>query len=673
GSSLVDWLLELLKHMMHTVGYLGEAETKLSEIKFRKMKNIQLVPCKFEKYECDTNKGILNDVQVAASVDQPLYELSAGLEEDNRIQVTENQTEEIETVVWLKDVISGQSQEFSTFMEDQIMSEKPIRVPSKNTADCHVMKSSTKKIPPNIDLGEIPGNNEKEVTVANKLENNCVKQPRKLLDQEILAEKTEIPKEAEYRDHQLIAKPGKMAKDANQMEKSNKNIHCDQESVVGFPKSGNGHIDNSTNLLTSKLEEEDIGNDWVSKRFPVGENTMSDSDSELACSITAPCSVLEHLVIRTVNYLSSLVVNDSEELVSNVISIESLQGNQILVLPITIMIPFTAQYRRMYKDTMVKVTGTNFQSMYLTPVSLEGHQGSQKGMFAEVKTCQLGIFSVVSCLKLETFTIPRKGLSRKLSMDSRISFFYPPSTFTSRVTMQIKVQPVEPSIIAMLKTKHDVYRSVASTSPLLHLQHSSSQPFNKPISVILPCPPNPEKLRQGDETDHGRATSASVHRVATVHQFRVMTASPRKHGENLIESFKLMGYRSKEEGWTLLDDITVRNAQRGLVSFELDEPLESFIVVRLSSAMDRAHLVLFIQQLEEATYNTMAKVALYRKKEDPYKIVVLLVPYKELNLELQNLREEGYSGPSESSQQFKLKEGEQIHFRFSGNIFASGK
>lgn len=171
--------------------------------------------------------------------------------------------------------------------------------------------------------------------------------------------------------------------------------------------------------------------------------------------------------------------------------------------------------------------------------------------------------------------------------------------------------------------------------------------------------------------DQGRAASASVHRAATVHRFRAMSASPRKHGENLNESLKLVGCRSKEEGWALLDDIIVRNAQRGLVSFELDEPLESLIVIRLSSGMDSSHFIPFIQQLEEATYNTMAKVALYRKKEDPYKVVVLLVPSKELNLELQNLREEGYSGPPETSQQFKLREGEQIHFRFNGNIFAS--
>ncbi|KAG8134881.1 hypothetical protein E2320_007954 [Naja naja] len=67
----------------------------------------------------------------------------------------------------------------------------------------------------------------------------------------------------------------------------------------------------------------------------------------------------------------------------------------------------------------------------------------------------------------------------------------------------------------------------------------------------------------------------------------------------------------------------------------------------------------------------MVKVVLYQNKEDPYKILVLLVPSKELSMELQSLREEGYSGPPEPSKPFKMREGEQVYFRFSGNIFAS--
>uniref|UniRef100_A0A670Y5X2 Death domain containing 1 n=1 Tax=Pseudonaja textilis TaxID=8673 RepID=A0A670Y5X2_PSETE len=393
-------------------------------------------------------------------------------------------------------------------------------------------------------------------------------------------------------------------------------------------------------------------------------------EPELSCSVTAPCKVLEHLTVTVANDFSPFVVDEAEELVSNILSVECSLVDQLNVSPISIAIPFTSRYRGMYKEVMVKVSDRNFQSIYLTPTSLEGHQGSQK-VTAVVKTCQLGIFSVVSCLKKETWTIPRRGLLRKLNMDPRISFCYPPSTFSSRVTVHVKVQPIDQSTLSILKTKHDEYHSVISTSSLVHLEYSSSLPLNRAITVVLPCPPNQEKRREGIETDFGRAATASVPRVTSIHNFRGLSASPRKHGENLKEPLKVMGYRNSEEEWMLLDDITVRNARNGLVSVDLEEPLERFIIVRLSSAMDNVHLVQFIQNLEHAIHNIMVKVVLYQNKEDPYKILVLLVPSKELSMELQSLHEEGYSGPPEPSKPFKMREGEQVYFKFSGNICAS--
>lgn len=64
---------------------------------------------------------------------------------------------------------------------------------------------------------------------------------------------------------------------------------------------------------------------------------------------------------------------------------------------------------------------------------------SIKGNFAEVNIYQLGIFSVLSCLKTEIFTVPKEGVSQKLSMDSRVSLYYPPETFSSPASMQLKV------------------------------------------------------------------------------------------------------------------------------------------------------------------------------------------------------------------------------------------
>lgn len=55
---------------------------------------------------------------------------------------------------------------------------------------------------------------------------------------------------------------------------------------------------------------------------------------------------------------------------------------------------------------------------------------------------------------------------------------------------------------------------------------------------------------------------------------RAVSASVRKNGENLSDTLKLLGHRNKEEGWKVFDDVTIQNAQNGLVSFELNEHLD---------------------------------------------------------------------------------------------------
>ncbi|NWT38268.1 DTHD1 protein, partial [Chroicocephalus maculipennis] len=362
------------------------------------------------------------------------------------------------------------------------------------------------------------------------------------------------------------------------------------------------------------------------------------NERTVACFIKAPATALENLKCKIANDTSSLVVSDSEELISNVISIECSDYEKEIPFPINIAIPFTSCFRGNYREIMVKVTDVNFQSKYLTPISLERYQGNHKENFAEVKIYQLGVFSVVSRLKKETFTVPNIGLLQKLSVDSRISFYYPPETFSSPAPMQLKVQPIEPSLVSTLKARHDMYHSVVSTSALVYVQHPSAQPFNSAVTITLPCPPNPEKKSQGDETEHARAITATVKRVAMAYHSRVLYF--------LVFFFFFFAFF--------------------FFFFKY-----SFVVIRLSFLLENTYLLLFAQALEEAVYSTMANVILYRKRENPYKIVVLLSASKELTWELQKLHEEGYFGPPEPTQQFPLREGEQIHFRFRGNIFAS--
>ncbi|XP_044132007.1 death domain-containing protein 1 [Bufo gargarizans] len=384
----------------------------------------------------------------------------------------------------------------------------------------------------------------------------------------------------------------------------------------------------------------------ISKRFTLQDEEFGEE--RLVCFIKAPPSIHKNVQCRFMDDISSLVVSDSEELVSNVVNIAGLDDHLKIPFPISISIPFNSHYRGSYKDVMVKVTDENIQSSYLTPISLEGHHGKYKK---------------------ENFTVLKKGLSLKLSVDSRISLNYPPGCFSSSVIVQFKVQPIDTSLISLLKAKHDIYHPVVSSSPVIQVKQPSVQAFRKSVTVFLPCPPNPEKKKAGDDAENKRAASAAASKTTGTRQIRAVSASVRKHGDNPSELLKLLAL--KEDQWIVLDDIVVKNVQNGIVSFEVTEHMERFIVVRLSSAMDNTHLISFIQSLEYAIYSSVVHVVLYRKIDNCNKAIVELVPSKELHWEIPALSEAGYTGPPEPSEPIELQEGDQIHFRFCGNITAS--
>ncbi|XP_075045180.1 death domain-containing protein 1 [Mixophyes fleayi] len=439
---------------------------------------------------------------------------------------------------------------------------------------------------------------------------------------------------------------------------------CDKQCLTDLSRSEVTVNGTTVNVLVGRLMDSE---NWIYKEYTFQEK--GDSYQRLACFIKGPPSILQKLQCRFMDDISSLVVSDSEELVSSVLNVSSLDADLKIPYPIHISIPFSSHYRGSYKDVMIKSIEKKLHTSYLTPNSLDGHHGQHKGSFAEVKVYKLGTFCVVSCLKKENFTILKRGLPLKLSVDSRISLNYPQGCFSSSVIVQFKVQPIDTSLISALKVKHDVYHPVVSSSPLIHVKQPSVQVLHKPVTVFLPCPPNPEKKKAGNDTENKRALSAAAANVTATHQIRAVSSSVRKHGSNPSELLKLLAL--KEDQWTILDDIVVKNAQTGIVSFEIREHIQSFIIVRLSSAMDNAHLIKFIRSLEYAIRSSMVNVVLYKKTDNFENVIMKLVPSKDLSWEIPELIEPGYTGPPEPSEPIALQEGDQIHCRFYGNIAAS--
>uniref|UniRef100_A0A3Q3H2Z2 Death domain containing 1 n=1 Tax=Labrus bergylta TaxID=56723 RepID=A0A3Q3H2Z2_9LABR len=397
------------------------------------------------------------------------------------------------------------------------------------------------------------------------------------------------------------------------------------------------------------------------------EDLDSNSDVPDACFIKAPMGVAELLTCEVADALSCLMVTGSEELVSRVIWVTTQNGANFH-FPVILVLPFCAHYRGSYRDVAVKMVDRERRASYVTPVTTEGTYGGQRGSFAEVKVYSLGLFAVVSCLKRENYTILRKGLSLKLSMDPRICLNYLPDPSLTSVFFLPQIQPIDAVLLAAIKSRNDVYHSVVSTSPILYLTHPSSQPLRRPLTLTLPCPPNLEKKRKGrgqlEEQDQQIwPVSASPMWEQSASHRKIILGTSVKSKEMSNELLVVLGSRDKQ--WSVLDEVTARNQQNGLVSFEL-------LVVRLLSPLQPCHLVSLAEELEESVSCHAVTVILQRRPDEPHAVLVAALPSRDLSWELSKLKVQGYSGLLETSSEMSMCEGDQLLLRFSGNITSKG-
>ncbi|XP_062300443.1 death domain-containing protein 1 [Scomber scombrus] len=432
-----------------------------------------------------------------------------------------------------------------------------------------------------------------------------------------------------------------------------------------------------TNRDTKRIDDkskEETNNEWITVGLS-GHLEDDQSDVQDACFIRAPMSVAEVLRCDVADNLSCLMVTGSEELVSRVVRVKVQDGASVH-FPITVVVPFCTRYRGSYRDVAVKVVDGARRASYITPVTTEGTYGGQRGSFAEVKVYFLGLFAVISCLKRESYTVPSRGLSHKLPMDPRICLNYLPGSFTTSVMVQSMIQPVDAVLLAAVKSRSDAYQSVVSTSPLLYLTHPSSQPLKRPLTLTLPCPPNPEKKRdtrgQRKETEHHHTwpvSAAALWDPSSSCRVRMLGSSVQSSKEMSTELLIILG--SSDKQWSVLEKVTIRNQQNGLVSFELTEMFDRLLVVRLLSPLQPCHLTSLAEELEESVCCHAVTVVLWRRQDEPHTVMVAALPSRDLSWEMSKLQAQGYSDPLETSSEICMREGDQLLVHFSGNITAT--
>ncbi|KAM9827323.1 death domain-containing protein 1 [Neosynchiropus ocellatus] len=450
---------------------------------------------------------------------------------------------------------------------------------------------------------------------------------------------------------------------------------CDATAETRGAAEGNGQDDKDghVSLETSSELEETQQVEANSTSIAIGlAGQLEDGHSSIpdVCFIKAPPEIAEVLQCEVANDLSFMMVTGSEELVSRVIRLR-VKAPATVRFPLTVAVPYCGSYSGSYRHVAVKIVDSERRASYIAPVTTDGPFKGQKGSFAEVKVYSLGLFAVVSCLKREHYTVPRRGLSYKLPVDPRVCLNYLPETFTAPVLAQAVIQPIDAVLLAAVKSRCEAYHWVASTSPLLYLTHPSSQPPRRPFSITLPCPPDPNKKRSKIEQrealahHHYQAASASLVWDDPLSP-RVRILVPSKENRE-----QLQVVASTDGKWSVLENVVIRNQQNGLVSLELNDSIESLLVARLVSDVQPCHLTSLADELQQHVCRHSVIIALLRQDSESHSVLVAALPARDLSWELTKLQAQGYSRHPETSSELWLREGDQLLLRLGGNITAS--
>ncbi|TSL40982.1 Death domain-containing protein 1 [Bagarius yarrelli] len=360
-------------------------------------------------------------------------------------------------------------------------------------------------------------------------------------------------------------------------------------------------------MIGMEVKDEQIS--WTPSCITVGLTDSTKSSSEVLCYLTAPAQVTKVLRCKAVDDLSSLMVSGSEELISSVLRLENI-SNMKCPFPITVAVPFWACYCLNYHEAVVKVVDQEQRISYVTPAATEGIYGGRR------------------------------------------------------------VQPVDAVLLSSLKCRNDSCHFILSTSPLLYLNHPLTVSPLRPLTLTLPCPPKPTKLRRGEEKPSTYFDSTALI-PDTISPHRVSASV--KASRQMLTKDQLVVLGWKDEHWNVLDKVTLKTLQNDLVSFEMLENYERLIVLRLLSPVRPSCLVLFAEELQESVRTCTVSIVIHRKQEDPSSVVLAVLPSKNLSWGLTELHAQGYYGSPEQSSKILMREGEQLLVKFSGNISNTGQ
>ncbi|XP_060552931.1 death domain-containing protein 1-like isoform X2 [Ruditapes philippinarum] len=438
--------------------------------------------------------------------------------------------------------------------------------------------------------------------------------------------------------------------------------------------------------------------------WPTYEYKVDDDRFDVGCIIRADpnkfnrndvtCTVLDQME-------SPVPFSESEELVSLILHLEYRNAEEKLKDKVIVCVPYSSSkqsHGHNSKEAVVKIEKDGHWVCLETKEEvLDGYKDTK---FAAAETRSLGRMAVFSRLKRDYATLSKKGGKVTSSYDQRISLTVPKDCIHGKDHILMEVQPIDSSSVNDLKNRSKTCKGLLNSSPIIHMEFESAE-FKKPVTVTVPCPPNPikaKKIAAMRKAKEDKMNNPPKVHILLPHEIEAMEKEKQKSklqrmqeqlaaDENKVDEPKptkwYMGdYANNEDDendnlylisaqgnkWSPVENVNIMQVKLDLLQFELDKPLEKFMVLRTKTNVHEDTVGTMATEMSNLLSQKFVQVILKQKNDDPFDTVMSVVPQSKTDKTLKDLSKEGYDDGPEPSPVLSINEGDVIEVCFRGNV-----
>ncbi|XP_076445226.1 death domain-containing protein 1-like isoform X2 [Babylonia areolata] len=413
-----------------------------------------------------------------------------------------------------------------------------------------------------------------------------------------------------------------------------------------------------------------------------------DWDTGLGCVVRADGQRLGHddlEVSRVLTARASVPLKDSEELISNVISLAPSghvgQGNSRHFSPfLLVALPHCAPRLHPGREPVVRMRpleGGRWRDLDTHDVTFDD---IREHKFVQCSLRQPGALCVVLRLKREDVPLTARHGGRFLaSADSRVTLTWTPHTVNTTANISVAVQHLDQNVVSELRTRTDMdCGHLMSSSPIVHCR-SQGPALLKPVVFMLPCPPNPAARPPNPAARPNRpATSVArqdrvADRVDAGPDQRPATARPlltaTRKTEEVVEEEVHVLWRQDRGTWSKMTDVNfLHSNKKDLVLFHMRDVVHRLLVLRTRAGLPPSTVERTAAALEHLSGHHAVHLVMRQHAHLPHQVVLTYTLPPNLERTLRTLAEEGYSQGPPPTGQVKLREGQLLEISFRGNL-----